>query len=209
MIKAVLFDMDGVLVDSEPLYYRRKQRFLKEQDLLIEDEVLLSFVGRTIQDLFSALFQDPQMIQQMKASYQHYQYEHPIAYDRILRPEVKPVLQQLHAQGIRCGLASASPRNNIKRMLESCDLSHAFDAVVCSEDVLHSKPYPDVYLKVMELLHLAAQECLVIEDSPTGILAATAAGCQVLALQDHQFAMDQSKANHIIDSLTAIMTYLK
>lgn len=179
-MQAILFDMDGTLVDSEPFYYERKLRFLASLDIVVEEAVMRKYVGRNMRDFFHALYDEEQAMNYYDA-YRNYIQAYPADYKSMLFPEAKEVLLACKAEGYNIALVSSSPWVNINAMLEQCGFQDMFDVVISGDDHPFAKPNPAVYVEAMDKLSLPPNECIVVEDSNSGIQAGKTAGCFVIA----------------------------
>lgn len=115
----------------------------------------------------------------------------------------------LKEKGYQVGLASSSKRNKIEKMLSQTGFARYFDAVLSGELVAESKPNPEIYNRLAELLNVSKDRCLVIEDSFYGIRAGINAGMKTLALRDDRFGMDQHEADAMINDLLEAIPYLE
>lgn len=207
MIRSVIFDMDGVLIDSEPVYqeciYQGLLPFypwIKREDFYpmagmngTEDKI---FLGKlTHRDAA-----DPAFLAQINEIFGKCKVNYP----DIMRPQVPTLLRTLKEMGLKLALASSSSRETITQVLNECGLTQYFDVVISGFEFHESKPNPEIYFCTMERLGSSAEECLIIEDSDYGIEAGTAAGATVAALKDERFPFDQGKAQLHIDSLDEI-----
>lgn len=202
-LRAVIFDMDGVLIDSEPVYLEYQYQALSRRYPWVSRESLYPTVGMSGQEhpLFMATLcrrtPDAAFRAELDAIFDGVQVD----YRTILRPEVPQVLADLRAQGLRLALASSSGMANIRRVLAECGLRDAFDCVVSGEQFTRSKPDPEIYRTVMRRLGCRPQECLIVEDSTYGIAAGAASGGIVAALRDDRFPFDQAAAQLHIAAL--------
>jgi HAD superfamily hydrolase (TIGR01509 family) len=228
MIRAMIFDLDGTLVQTErlkALSYARAARELCPRDLK-EAEVLEAYkevVGLSRREVATALVKrsglektarDRMSEFGVSAPWQAFVQVRLRIYEEMLAdPEVLRSNQWLHnvalleeARHTRCkvGLATMSYCHQVHRVLEILDLTDAFDFVASRDDVEHGKPDPEIYLLVARELGVPPEECLVIEDSPTGVKAALAAGMNVVAVATpftrkrlHEQALIPS--GHIVD----------
>jgi len=118
MQKGIIFDMDGVLIDSEVYYFKRRMNFFAEVQLSPGSRAINDYVGKTEAEIWQMLVpENPSLRAELKTTYRAYQKQHPIDFEQALRKEVKPVLKKLSAAGIPMALASSSPRRMIDEML--------------------------------------------------------------------------------------------
>lgn len=202
MIKAVLFDMDGVLVDTEWFYNRRRCAYLETKGFVFDKIPDLSGTN----DIYVWEYFEPDDARrraELKREYvEQYMPAHPVPYDELKNKDAKPVMEALRERGVVSAIASSGQPEMIEELVEAADLRDVLVATVSGHEVAAFKPDPAVYLRTMELLGVAPEECLVVEDSPLGIEAGRRAGCRTLALRPREgVSLDQSKADRIIDSL--------
>lgn len=184
MIRAILFDMDGTLIDSEPNYRIADQKFLKDFGIELPEELWDSFIG----------IGSEKMIEQVKREYGlegeteelleiKDRYFHEIASERTaVFPATVRLLDELKHRGFPCAIATGSSKRTLRFSLEATGLLDRFEATVSSEEVAHGKPDPDVFLEAARRVGVEPGECLVLEDSRSGIEAALSAGMRVVAL---------------------------
>ena len=202
MIKAVLFDMDGVLVDTEWFYNRRRCAYLETKGFVFDEIPDLSGTN----DIYVWEYFEPDDARrraELKREYvEQYMPAHPVPYDELKNKDAKPVMEALRERGVVSAIATSGQPEMIEELVEAADLRDVLVATVSGHEVAAFKPDPAVYLRTMELLGVAPEECLVVEDSPLGIEAGRHAGCRTLALRPREgVSLDQSKADRIIDSL--------
>lgn len=200
--KAVIFDMDGVLVDSESVYLRMFRTFLEENGCEVDDHTLYKLSGANSQrtwELMARMWKEEITPQEMRAVYKKAHPVDEIPYREILFPGVRELLVWLKEQGIITAIASSSSEEAIRKMLAETELSSLFSCYVSGKWFKTSKPDPEIYLHTLQKLGLPAGDCIVVEDSAYGIQAAKAAGLTVAAVRDTKFGTDQSAADHLID----------
>ncbi|EOT42515.1 HAD family hydrolase [Enterococcus dispar] len=202
MTLGVIFDMDGVLIDSESFYFERRMNFFKEKNLIPGSRDKLEFVGLTEAEIWQVLVPITENRSFLKKEYQKYRKRHPIDFTKALRSDVKAVLKYLKREKIKIALASSSPKSEIEAMIHQNNLQSFFDFVISGESLTKSKPHPEIYQISKEALH--CNQCIAIEDSPVGIYSAKAAQLYTLALKQ-DFPIDQSQADLLIDNLYDII----
>ncbi|MGK0550956.1 HAD family hydrolase [Enterococcus faecalis] len=208
----VVFDMDGVIVDSEKFYYQRRFNFLQEHGLFIDKIPLPELVGADMRSLWpkiAAVNNVALDIPFMTQQYVEYKKQHPLNYEKLLAKDTKRILQYLKRQHYNIGLASSSTMTAIQEVLTVAGIEPYFDVVVSGEAFEKSKPAPDIYQHVLTTLAVKPSACLAIEDSEKGIQSAKAAGLTVWAMRDRQFGMDQRHADDLIEELADICKKLE
>lgn len=205
MIKAILFDMDGTLVDSERYYTEMSYKWLCQYNVVDKKEIY-KIVGLNMDDtyktmsLLSGLSYD-----ETKKSYDEYFGMHPMDYNDYLFDDVRDVLSKLH--DYKLAVCTLSSRWMLDKFINDCSLN-CFDLLLSDDDVKNPKPSPDIYLKAIERLGVNRDETLVIEDSSTGIKAGKNAGICTLARDSSRFFVDQSEADYIFDDLHGVLNIL-
>lgn len=208
MVKAVLFDMDGVLVDTEWFYNHRRMDYMALHGFSFEETPDLS--GSNEKEIWETLVPgDSVLREKLKQGYFEYADEHPVPYDELLNRDTLPVMRELSARGIKCAIASSGSVKYIEELIEAAGIREVLDCYVSGHQCAAFKPDPEVYLRTMKILGVTAGESLVIEDSPTGIEAGKRAGARVLALRPSEgVTLNQSGADEIIGSLMDILDRL-
>lgn len=183
-ICAVIFDLDGVLVDSGPAHRESWKALGRELGIEVSDQAFASTFGRHNADIIPILFGSNHSAEQMRqladrkeALYRELVADGPPAVEGAVE-----LVEYYRVQGHRLAIASSTPRANVDLALRGLRLEHVFSVIVSGEDVARGKPDPEVFLKAARRLDVAPPKCLVIEDSLAGLAAARAAGMQTVAL---------------------------
>ena len=203
------FDMDGVLVDTEWFYNRRRVAFMEEKGFHFDEIPDLS--GSNEPAIWEALVPDDvELRERLRVEYkQVYSPDHPVPYAELLNEQTDPVMRELHERGVKCAIASSSYRELIDELVGIAGIADVLDYTISGHECSAFKPDPEIYLRAMEALGVEPAECLVIEDSPLGIEAGKRSGARVLALRPHEGVnLDQSRADAVIDNLTDILAAL-
>lgn len=212
MFKAVIFDMDGVLVDSEPKNLEQLKGFYKSYGTDVDDTFMNTLVGSSYTYTYKESMRVMKLnwsIEKFKELFDNYCKIHSFEYDSVLNPGVKEILLWLKKHGYKTAVASSSTINQIQTMKKVCDLNDCFDELLSGEMFNESKPNPEIYLTAAKKLQVKPEECIAIEDSKYGIAASNAAGMRVLAYADDRYGVDQSKAYAKIYKMEEIKKYLK
>lgn len=204
--RAILWDMDGVISDSYSFHLAAWQETFKkrgvdfpEQDFARlfgtrNDFIVRSVMGKDLAESdVRAIVQEKEEAFRLKATGRIKPF-----------PGAIRLLTALKKADIKLGLASSAPRENIDLVLNELGLADVFDAVVCGQEVSESKPSPQIYLAAAQKLGALPEDCVVIEDSPLGIRAASAAGMKSLAVGNTHPGQELREASKIVDSLDTI-----
>ncbi|MCI9122022.1 MAG: HAD family phosphatase [Oscillibacter sp.] len=207
MVKGIIFDMDGVLVDTEWYYQQRRAEFFQRMDF---PSPVNSFVGSNEQAIWEALVpDDPEFRQQMLMAYRAYRRLHPVPYQELLNPQVPGLFRALKERGLKTAIASSSYLGGVRKVAEVAGITELVDFMISGEQCAAYKPDPEIYLRAMEALDLTPETALAVEDSPTGITAARRAGLRVYALRPRpELTLDQSAATAVIEQLNDVLEYL-
>jgi HAD superfamily hydrolase (TIGR01509 family) len=204
--RAVVFDMDGLLLDTELLWHRSEVELFTRHgaEFLWDDK--MAVIGSSF-DFTADYFADRLGLQRDRGAGlvgEMLELMHAHLREQVDgRPGAVELVERLRGR-TRLGLASNTPRQLVDTALAAARIGDAFDAIVTSDDVEHSKPAPDLYLLACKRLGVAPADALALEDSPSGIAAAKAAGLTCIAVP--QFAeTDVSAADRVIDSLEELL----
>lgn len=187
-IKAVLFDMDGVLIEAKDWHYEALNKALSIFGLTItREEHLTTFDGLPTRDKLKILSKTRSLPIELHPYINKLKQKYTIdLINQLCRPHFvnEYALSRLRREGFKIAVCSNSIRKTIDLMMEKSALAPYLDLIVSNEDVLNGKPAPDIYLKAMEKLALTPEECLVCEDNENGIRAALAARCYLLKINE-------------------------
>ena len=204
----VVFDMDGVLLDSEPLHYGVAARVLAAAGYTLDDELYRTFTGRTAEAMWEDLHLRFALPKPREAYLRAYEdgvltaLAEPIA----PAPGARELVLGLVARRVPIALASSSQRVWIHATLRGLGLDGVFPVIVSGQDVVRGKPAPDIYLLAAAGLELPPERCVAIEDAPHGVASARAAGMDVVAVRTHlQAGYPFAEATVVIDSLDELL----
>lgn len=207
MIRAVIFDMDGVIVDSEPMHIEAEKQTLLEYGVNITTEELRSYTGTTAEFEFNDLIRKYKLNTTTDSLFR----EKERILFRLLEGKTQPtkgvldLIRNLKKHGIKLGIATSGHRKLAHYYLDKLGIEQLFDTVVCSEDITRSKPDPEIFLKAAKKLGVDPAECIVIEDSKLGIEAATKAGMKHIGYSNpNSGSQDLSKADYVISDFTKL-----
>jgi putative hydrolase of the HAD superfamily len=184
MPRAVIFDFDGTLVDSEYLHCLALSKAIKDNTgIIVTPEQVGLLAGMTYTEKAKILLKDKGNFDIERIAAEAYDYFLSMALDKIkLRRGAKRVIKMIHSLGLKIGLYSPNRKKFLMSVLSKFDILKYFDVVIGREDVSRPKPDPEGYLLAAERLKVKPEECLVFEDTPTGFTSAKQAGMKVIIL---------------------------
>jgi beta-phosphoglucomutase len=211
MIRGVLFDMDGVLVNNTQAHVKAFEIFCERYGVEDWQHKLQTAFGMGNDDIMRLILPEEIIREKgMKALGE----EKEAIYREVYAPEIRPVrglvelLEELRRRGIRCAVGSSGCRENVDFVLSNCGITDYFSCIVSGDRVTRCKPDPEIYLLAAEGLHLPSAECLVFEDARVGITAARRAGAgRIVALVttlSRDILETQTEADVIIDDFASI-----
>jgi HAD superfamily hydrolase (TIGR01509 family) len=206
MLSAVIFDLDGVLADSETWWSQIDAKLLAEYGVTYHGELHQNVIGvsyRIVVEFYKKAFDLSVPTEEMMRRRGEIATE--FFANRIgLFPEVKELLEQLRLMKLRLAVATSSVSASARPFLDRHQLTEFFEVIVTGEEVEHGKPAPDIYLCAAEHLGIVADACLVVEDALPGVAAAKAAKMRVAAIPDRRFVdprQYEKKADYVLGSL--------
>ncbi|MCG2420353.1 HAD-IA family hydrolase [Aequorivita sp. F47161] len=210
MLKAVLFDMDGVIVDTEPLHRKAYFNMFDEVNINVGETLYDSFTGQATLPICKTLCQHfelsetPENLVSIKRKHFKYLFENDSSLALI--DGVHDLIKDYHSNGLTLVLASSASMANINRIFDRFDLNKYFKAKISGADLKASKPHPEIFIKAAQLAGEHRDNCMVIEDSTNGIAAAKAANIYCVGFKSPNSAnQDYSKADRVITNFDEIL----
>ena len=207
MLSCVIFDMDGVISDSEPLHHIAERKLLEPFGVDLTQDELQSFTGMGTTDMLQHFLDT----YQLSASLEDLTEQLTENLFQVFSEQVQPIphaislIQLLHAEGIPLAIGSSSSPQLINLVLDKLELPSCFKVVVSGHEVMRSKPHPDLFLEIADRLQVSPKDCVVIEDSKNGVLAAKAAGMVCVGFESPNSPnQDLSKSDWILDDLSLL-----
>ena len=206
---AVIFDLDGVLADTEPINFRSVQDLVTPTGIQLDAQDYRSLYGLDYYDTAEYLRSRYQLDESVSslALRQEAFANRRIENEIVPAQGAKELLQRLADGAIPTGLASNSPRSYVRLVLRCLGLDGHFPFPVARDDVPNGKPYPDPYLEACKRLGVDPVRCLAVEDSPVGVASAVAAGLAVAVVGPHSSEISNSTVNHSPD-LSGLAAFL-
>lgn len=214
MKHAVVFDMDGLMFDTERLYCQawdyagEKSGLGKTGYMVMKTLGTNRETGRSIwRREFGSRYNQEEIEGYTQEFFDQYYQSHPLPVKKGLRN----LLHYLKANGYPTAVASSTPRDQILEHLKEAELTGFFDQIVGGDSVTRSKPDPEIYLYACEMLEMKPTDCYALEDSRNGLLAASSAGCQTIMVPDLWQPDEEIKSRvlAILPDLDAVLEYLK
>ena len=203
-IRAVVFDLDGLMLNTEDVFELAGRQLLERRGLEMTDHIRHSMLGRRPVDAFNAL----KLLTGMQDRIEDLMHETKELFESIAEnslatmPGLHRVLELIESRELPRAVATSSPRSYMTQLLQRFELLHRFHFTLTAEDVTHGKPHPEIYLMAARMLNVLPGEMLVLEDSETGTRAAAAAGAYVVSVPNRHTAVgDFSMSRLKIDSL--------
>ncbi|MAM27641.1 MAG: ABC transporter ATP-binding protein [Flavobacteriaceae bacterium] len=209
MLQAVLFDMDGVIVDTEPLHKKAYFSMFNDVNIDVSEEMYNSYTGQSTINICKqlcthfSLSEAPETL--MATKRKHFKHLFATDNDLDLLDGVLPLIKDYYNNGLTLVLASSASMPNINRIFERFDLDQYFKAKLSGADLKASKPHPEIFIKAAETSGHDKNRCMVIEDSTNGIAAAKAAGIFCVGYDSlYSKNQDYSRADVVVSNFEAI-----
>ena len=209
MLKAVLFDMDGVIVDTEPLHRKAYHQMFSDVNIEVDAVLYESFTGQSTINICKRLVDhfnlnhSPEHLVSLKRKHYKYLFEHDD--ELALIDGVLDLIKDYHLNDIKMVVASSASMAGINQIFERFDLNPYFSAKFSGADLKQSKPHPEIFVKAAASTGFKTSECMVIEDSTNGIKAAHAAGIFCAGFKsEHSSGQDYNLANIVVSDFEEI-----
>jgi len=209
MFKCIIFDMDGVIIDSEPIHFKIEKKLFKNLGLAISDEKQDSFVGTAsrpmwlhIKNKYKLNQSLEELVEMGRTSYMDYllsqENEKPM-------PGVAELIKELYRNNVKLVVASSASIKNIEIVLKMFNLERFFQTKVSGDEVNNGKPAPDTFLYAAKIIGAQPEECIVIEDSKNGVEAAKSARMRCIGFENpNSGKQDLSSADIVINSFSEV-----
>jgi len=205
-LEAVLFDMDGVIVDSEPLWTEAEIQFLARRSLSYSPKLKAVLMGRDSREAVSILIEHYNLKESVDDAIAERNELVAGLFDAFLQPipYALDLVKSVRNSGIKTSLVSSSPKRLIDLVLDKFSVSGLFDLVMSGDQVARGKPAPDIYIAAAEKLDVKAAYCLVIEDAPHGVVAAKQAGMCCLAMSTSVSVPELAMADKVVSGFEEV-----
>lgn len=209
MIQTVIFDMDGVIVDTEPVHHYAYNQHFKQLNIEVTPEMYATFTGNSTKNTYEKLkshFEIAESVPDLvEAKRNLFNDAFDSKEDLCLIDGVEDLIKELHHNGMQLVLASSSANVTIDRVFRRFGLHQYFTHLVSGEDFPNSKPHPAIFEHAAKLSQTSVENCIVIEDSTNGILAAKAAGIYCIGYESINTKLqDYSKADKVIKDFSEL-----
>jgi beta-phosphoglucomutase len=209
MLKAVLFDMDGVIVDTEPLHRKAYHRMFDDVNIEVDHVLYESFTGQSTINICKRLVDEfnlnetPEDLVRLKRKHYKYLFEHDD--ELALIDGVLDRIKDYHLNNVKLVVASSASMTGINQIFDRFNLNHYFSAKFSGGDLKQSKPHPEIFIKAATSTGFSRSECIVIEDSTNGIKAAKAANIFCVGFKsEHSTGQDYHLADMTISDFKEI-----
>ena len=208
MLKAIIFDMDGVLIDSEPVHLEANKRLMEKLGLKFDKDYYMQFIGSTTEYMWDKMKKDYGIVlspDELMTISDDFVKEINGDNGYPVMEGASELIHKLHEAGLKLAVASSSGMKRIISSVKKLNVSEEINCVVSGQDLRKPKPEPDIFLKTAEELGVLPEECIVIEDSLNGMKAAKNAGMICVMYENQSLGVqDSSYADYILQSFNGI-----
>lgn len=208
MIKAIIFDFDGVIVDTEVKKFKELQNILKHTDFILKTKDLKNMIGKKTGTFLSMRFPKMNKIEIKKIT-ELRRKQQLFNLNKDLIPGIKELLKFIKSKKIKIVITTGSTRAVVEKTIEVNGIKTFFDLIIAGEDFKQSKPSPECYEKTLKKLNLTPPEVIIIEDSAAGIKASKSANCKVWGIMTYLNKAELHEADNIFTDHFEILKYLK
>ena len=205
----IIFDMDGVLLDSEPMHQEIIYETFQLKGIPFDKAYVQTLTGMSAFPMWEKVKRDAhrtESVEELMQFHRDYFFKRLPEMKVPLVPHVKEVLEKFKNEGKHLSLASSSGRKLIDIFTQQTNIAHYFEVIMSGDDVQYSKPNPEIFLKVAQWYHLPATQFTVIEDSTNGVKAAKSANMQCVGFQNPlSDGQDLSQADSVIHSMQELL----
>lgn len=214
MIKAIIFDMDGLMLDSERVKLKYRNMVKKELGLNYENDTIFETFGKTLAEIrqininkYGKDYPHEKISKRSRALWN----EHIIKYGVPIKEGLLDLLKFLKDNEYKIAVATSTYEEETKYLLKLADIIHYFDIIVTGDQIINSKPNPDIYIEAANRLSIDPKYCLALEDSPNGVISAVKADMKVIMVPDLIEPSDllRKNVNFVVDSLDDVVSILK
>lgn len=214
MIKAIIFDMDGLMIDSERVTFECYQERLKDMNLTMDEEFYKTLLGKPIKGIYQRFYDvygNDFPIQNVIQDVHQLMAERFETEGVPVKKGLVELLHYLKDNNYKTIVATSSNRDRVDKILSQAKITEFFDDSICGDEVTKGKPNPEVFLKSCQKLGVNVDEAIVLEDSEAGIQASYDANIKVICIPDMKFPEKQyeEKTFKILKDLTEVTVYLK
>lgn len=210
-MKAIIFDMDGLMIDTEGLYFETERELAKSFGKCVKDETLWKMMGRKPIEAISIYVEDlqlnidPQEVLKMRDEI----FQEKLIREVTPMPGLYEILESFRGK-LKMAIATGSPEKFLNIVMDKLKLQKYFDVLQTSDNIVNGKPEPEIYLRTIERIGVLPGECIVLEDSSNGALAGKRAGCYTIAIPtEYTNAQDFSFADYIARDLNDAENYIR
>lgn len=210
--KAVLFDMDGLMIDSEKITHEEYTKTLNENNYPLDNTFYMTLLGANRKKIYELFYQEYGNDFPMDAIWDkvHIDIDHRILKEKPYKEGLLNLLSYLKENNYKTIVATSSSRKRVDRILDTLELTSYFDDVICGDEVSTGKPNPEIFLKACEKLNVNTSEAIVLEDSEAGILASYNANIDCICIPDLKYpTKEYEEKATILNSLTDVIAYVK
>lgn len=214
MIKAVIFDMDGLMIDSERVTFESYQEVLKPMGLTMNEEFYVTLLGKPVKGIFERFYDvygKDFPIEDVIRECHNVMAKRFETYGVPIKKGLKELLYYLKKNNYKTIVATSSNRDRVDIILKQAGITQYFDDSICGDEVSHGKPDPEVFLKSCQKLNVSPDQAIVLEDSESGITASYNAHIKVICIPDMKYPEKQYQqmTYKILDNLENVIPIIK